>query len=70
MSLSRSQVTTTSVDKEQLYFCIVAMKNPKLKFKIPFGIAPKNKHRDNVTKEMKALYTENCKILLRNERPK
>lgn len=68
VSLSGSQVTT-SVYKEQLYFCVIAIKNPKLKFRIPFGIAPKNKHLGMWQKKWKPCILK-TKILLRDERPK
>lgn len=49
------------------------MKNPKLKLeKKSFGVVSKKYEtfRDNLTNEVKDLYTENYKILLRVERPK
>ena len=71
MSLARLQVIIL-IYKEPLYFSIVAMTKPKLKFKsiIWNSIKKYETLRDTLTKEMKDLHTKNYKILLRDERPK
>ena len=65
MSSARLQDTKLKY-KNQLYFCIFAMNNPKIKWKIQihYIIVKENKIL-SYTRKVKVLYTEDYKILFK-----